>query len=168
MQNMDLLQGSISVLEDSKFYLENLTDAEYTQQIQLMSNATIGQHTRHFIEFYQCLMGQAITQKVNYCKRARDLEIEAKSSSASVAIDKIISQLSILDLGASVLFYTSKDGTEYIESTIARELHFNIEHCIHHLALIKIGLKILRPDITLPDSFGVASSTIQYRKTLAS
>ena len=51
---------------------------------------------------------------------------------------------------------------------MARELHYNVEQCIHHLALIKVALKIIRPDIELSESFGVAPSTIQHRKKIAS
>ena len=43
---------------------------------------------------------------------------------------------------------------------------YNLEHAIHHHALIKVGLKIMTK-IELPESFGVAPSTIQYRKVCA-
>jgi len=133
-----------------------------------MSQSTIGQHTRHFIEFYQCLLAQANTQNINYCLRNRDLQIEENPTVAIQAIDEVITNLEKLNLETAISLYTSKEGDEKIQSTIARELHYNIEHCIHHLALIKIGLKIIRPDLELSDSFGVAPSTIQHRKQFAS
>lgn len=165
---MNLIQGSIAVLTQSTFYLKQLSASEYAQKIDLMSNSTIGQHSRHFIEFYQCLLSQAASQEVNYCLRIRDLNIEEDPFAAIIAIETIISKLENLDLKAEVFLYTSKLGDEKIPSTIARELHYNIEHCIHHLALIKIGLKIIRPELILPASFGIAPSTLNYRKELAS
>ena len=50
-----------------------------------------------------------------------------------------------------------------VESTLDRELIYNIEHAIHHMAMIKIGLKVLAPELHLPENFGVAPSTIRYR-----
>ncbi len=165
---MNLIQGSIAVLTQSIFYLKQLSASEYAKKIDLMSNSTIGQHSRHFIEFYQCLLSQAPNLEVNYCLRTRDLNIEEDPKAAIVAIETIITNLENLDLDTKIFLYTSKLGDEKIPSTIARELHYNIEHCIHHLALIKIGLKITRPDLVLPESFGVAPSTLNYRKELSS
>jgi len=165
---MNLIQSSVTVLDNAKFYLTKLSAAEYSQKIELMSDATIGQHTRHFIEFYQCLIAQSNSENVNYCLRIRDLNIEKNPSAAIQAIDEVVGKLDTLDPTTSVSLFTSKEGTEKIESTIARELHYNVEHCIHHLALIKVALKIIRPDIELSESFGVAPSTIQHRKKIAS
>jgi hypothetical protein len=50
---------------------------------------------------------------------------------------------------------------------MARELVYNIEHVVHHMALVKIGLKELLPDLDLPDDFGVAVSTIRYQHSEA-
>ena len=165
---MDLIQESTGVLDDAKIYLNQLSDEEYTQEIELMSNSTIGQHTRHFIEFFQCLLGQVDKQEVNYCLRERNLSIQERPQMAIQAIDDVIGRLDLLILENPVQFFTAKDSTISIPSTVARELSYNIEHCIHHLALIKIGLKILKPEMKLPSAFGVAASTINHLKTVTS
>lgn len=165
---MDLIQESIAVLNDAKIYLTQLSEEEYTQEIELMSNSTIGQHTRHFIEFFQCLLSQVNKLEVNYCLRERDLNIQQRPQTALQTIEDIIVHLDDLNLASTVQFFTSKEATTSITSTVARELSYNIEHCIHHLALIKIGLKILKPEMELPSTFGVAASTIRHRKTLSS
>ncbi|MDX1476670.1 MAG: hypothetical protein R3301_03155 [Saprospiraceae bacterium] len=51
-----------------------------------------------------------------------------------------------------------------MDSSLERELIYNIEHTIHHLAIIKIGLAIIAPDIPLPAHFGVAPSTVKYKQ----
>ena len=51
-----------------------------------------------------------------------------------------------------------------IRSNYHRELAYNVEHAIHHMALIKIGVKENAPYVQLPDDFGIASSTIRYKK----
>jgi hypothetical protein len=56
------------------------------------------------------------------------------------------------------------DKEIFIDSNYFRELLYNLEHCIHHQALIKVV--VLQSSFTvLIDS--VASSTIEYRNRCA-
>jgi hypothetical protein len=41
---------------------------------------------------------------------------------------------------------------------------YNIEHVVHHMALVKIGIHEVSPYVILPPDFGVAISTIKYHK----
>jgi hypothetical protein len=41
---------------------------------------------------------------------------------------------------------------------------YNIEHCIHHQALIKVALNEMEANHLINKNFGIAPSTIQYRK----
>ena len=50
-----------------------------------------------------------------------------------------------------------------VSSSFFRELTYLIEHTIHHLAIIKIGLNEVYPAIEIPKNFGVAHSTIRYQ-----
>jgi hypothetical protein len=52
------------------------------------------------------------------------------------------------------------------QSNIERELMYNIEHTIHHLAIIKIGLNAVAPQIALSEHFGVAPSTIRHKQNI--
>jgi hypoxanthine-guanine phosphoribosyltransferase len=47
-----------------------------------------------------------------------------------------------------------------------RELLYNLEHCIHHQALIKVVV-LQSSTVFVNDNFGVASSTIEYRNRCA-
>ena len=59
------------------------------------------------------------------------------------------------------------DGEELlIETNYNRELLYNLEHCIHHQALIKVAL-LQSESITVDANFGVARSTIEYRNQCA-
>ena len=61
-----------------------------------------------------------------------------------------------------VLQNESADNLE-IDTNFYREALYNIEHTIHHMALIRVGIKEVS-SITLPEYFGVAPSTIQHKK----
>lgn len=162
---MTLLQQSEAVLCDAQYYLAQLTPAEYQQGIPLLSQSTLGQHTRHFIEFYQCLISQLPGGTVNYDLRLRDTRIEQDPTFADGAIEQVKNQLVALHPETSLTLAgkvtSSPDG---VVTNVARELIYNIEHTIHHLAIIKIGLQLIRPDLTIPETFGIAPSTLAHRK----
>jgi len=159
------LAGLLMQLQD---LLERLTDEQYVRQIKLLSNATLGQHTRHIIEFFQELNTGYISGKVNYDKRKRDYRIE---TSRSCAIDSLASIISLLDkkdrkLVLSIDYSNDSEEPGAVETNYSRELVYNLEHTVHHMALLKIGIMAIA-GIALPESFGVAASTIQYRKQAA-
>lgn len=51
-----------------------------------------------------------------------------------------------------------------VETNFLRELTYNIEHAVHHMAIMKIGIREVAPLIVIPKSFGVAVSTLRYRE----
>ena len=59
---------------------------------------------------------------------------------------------------------TDKDSVK-IKSSLERELAYNIEHAIHHMAIIKIAVQTVFPKVKLADNFGVAFSTVRYQKS---
>ena len=160
---MIFIEESIGCLMDTKLYLSGLNPAEYQQSISLLSNSTIGQHTRHFIEFYQCLLKQVKTGIINYDLRARDKQIEVNPTFALGIVDEIINELSKLNINQTLILQTDFDQYAKVNTNLAREILYNLEHCIHHLAIIKIGLKIIKPGFQLPENFGVAASTVKFK-----
>jgi hypothetical protein len=51
-----------------------------------------------------------------------------------------------------------------IDTNATRELVYNIEHAVHHMAIIKIGVREIATYIDLPTDFGIAASTIRYKE----
>ncbi len=161
---MSLIQISQSILDDAKVYLQKITPDDYGKPIDLLSKSTIGQHTRHFIEFYLCLLNQAeCSCNINYDKRERDKRIEENPVYALQCIDRIIEGLNSPRPMSDFVLHAEFDTAISVPTYFDREILYNIEHSIHHLAIIKIGLKIIAPQIELPPHFGVAASTIKYR-----
>ena len=145
--------------------LTQLSDEDYTNKCEALSHATVGEHTRHIIEMFQCLDNFYDSGVVNYDKRQRNILIQ---SSTDFAIQNISSIQKAIDKTNKNLFLQQIiDGEEIlIESNYNRELLYNLEHCIHHQALIKVAILQCK-SVVIDPNFGVARSTIEYRNRCA-
>ena len=156
-----MIKDCIANLSEHQELLLKLSDKQYQHQSELLSGASIGQHLRHVVEFYDCLLNGLSQQKINYEKRARSLELENNRKTAIKKISSIIDQLLSLELN-SRLYLEIEDLI--IDTSVERELYYNLEHSIHHQALIKVGLKEQNIGNMVNADFGVAPSTLKYRK----
>ena len=145
--------------------LNQLSQTEYSNSCTELSNATIGEHTRHIIEMFQCLENQYDSGVVNYDKRERNTRIQTDTA---FAIENILLIQQNLDKkNKNIELLQIIDGEEIrIESNYFRELLYNLEHCIHHQALIKVAI-LQCETVTIDSNFGVARSTIEYRNQCA-
>ena len=129
-----------------------------------MLNATIGEHVRHVIELFQCLEKGYDTGIVNYEKRKRDHEIENNKELASFLLKEIYQNI---DKPNKEILLEAEDYCDPMEivsisSNYYRELAYNLEHSIHHMALIRVGINEVS-SVKLPKEFGVAYSTVGVR-----
>ncbi len=58
-QPTSLPQIAANVLHDLQHYLSTIDPILYQAPLVILSGSTIGQHTRHIIEFYNCLIEQS-------------------------------------------------------------------------------------------------------------
>ncbi|MBA4154101.1 DinB family protein [Flavobacterium sp.] len=145
--------------------LNQLTKDDYVYPCSFLSNASIGQHTRHIIEMFQCLNVQYSEGVINYDSRKRDRSIETDINTAKAAIENCLNELE--KPNKYIRLVQMIEGYEITtESNYYRELLYNLEHCIHHQALIKVAV-LQNNSIVITESFGVAPSTIEYRKQCA-
>ncbi|MBO9564096.1 MAG: hypothetical protein J7621_15030 [Niastella sp.] len=162
---MQLQQAVNTVFVQLAESLEQISQQEYVQPCKTLFNNTIGQHVRHVIELFQCLEKGYDRGVVNYEKRKRDLAIETDKALASSLLLEIHGGLGKNNKELTLEATYDDHSTEPI--TIAtnyfREVAYNLEHTIHHMALIRVGLTEVTT-ITLPENFGVASSTVKYKK----
>jgi hypothetical protein len=143
-----------------------MSDAEYAKPLEVLSDASIGQHTRHVIEFFECLEQSKHTRRLNYDARNRRMPLETCTAEALAALARIMEGLGDADERPIVLTQAYCDVERCaveLPTTYARELVFNIEHAIHHQALIRIGVETLRLPAALPDNFGIADGTVHFR-----
>ncbi len=160
-----LIPSIKKTLNELSDLLSQLSDDDYTCPCHGLSNATIGEHTRHIIEMFQCLEEQYKIGTINYDHRKRDCRIQTDTFFAKEIINSLLNQLD--KPNKNLQLQQVVDGEELlIDSNYNRELLYNLEHCIHHQALIKVA--VLQNDtIVIDDNFGVARSTIEYKKQCA-
>lgn len=165
---MQLQQAVNTVFVQLAESLAQISQQEYVQPCKTLFNNTIGQHVRHVIELFQCLEKGYEQGVVNYEKRKRDLAIETDKELASRLLREIHSGLGRNDKQLTLEATYEDHATEplAIATNYYREVAYNLEHTIHHMALIRVGLTEVT-SITLPENFGVASSTIKYKKQCA-
>src|SRR6266705_5517314 len=165
MQLQQIVKNVFVQLSES---LHQLTDEQYVQPSKTLFNATIGQHVRHIIELFICLENGYKTGEVNYEKRKRDLAIENNKDFANELLQKIYAGLEKPNKKLLLESNYDEHSAEGITVTTNyyREIIYNLEHTVHHMALIRVGINEIST-VAVPDGFGVASSTIKYRKTCA-
>lgn len=148
--------------------LRNISTDNYISKPEILSGASIGQHVRHILEFYLILVEGSFSGTISYDKRERDARIETHPDFAQQTIDRLINGINTLDDKHAVKleadFSCSGYSKNVMRSTVGRELSYCIEHSIHHQALIQAGLIALGLKCVTDENFGVAYSTIRYRK----
>jgi hypothetical protein len=154
-------------LQSLRNVLQALPDEAFIQPSVYLANATIGQHSRHAIELIQCLQQGYEIGKVNYDRRRRNILLETNRSILIAAIESCMAFCEKEDkqLDLEVVNHIG-DNALLVGSTYFRELAYNLEHLIHHMALMNVAFKEFNIQ-HIPADFGVAYSTLQYRQACA-
>jgi len=163
---MHLKNTGISILNQLAKLVEQLSTDQYTAPLDLLNDNSIGKHVRHILEFFIVLENGDKTGEINYDARPHDELFEIDKDAALKRITELINSIKNLILEKQIILAVSyvvdANETEKIPSTLQRELAYNIEHAIHHMAIIKIAVKTEFPMINIPSNFGVAFSTLRY------
>ncbi len=165
---MDLTQACSNILGQLTELVRQIREHDFVRPAETLSNSTIGQHLRHTLEFFLCFESGYEHGVINYDKRAHDKLIETDKFIALSAIDRIrkfVSNLSEKALRLEVGYDLQSDDFLTIQTTSTRELVYNIEHAVHHMAIMKIGVREIASYIKLSPDFGIAASTIRYKES---
>jgi uncharacterized damage-inducible protein DinB len=164
---MSLKSANTDILSQLTHVISQLNNADYARPLDVLSGNSIGRHIRHILEFYQLLVDSTRTGRLNYDRRERDLQLEADASQALGRINVLDQSIQQLDLHQPLHLEAdlSVAGGRSIQipSSFARELLYNLEHAIHHMALVQVAVRDSFPEIKLPPHFGVAYSTVQHQ-----
>lgn len=162
-----ILAETVNMLFDQVIEAINgISTEQYSRKNGLLNNATIGQHVRHIIELYLELLKGYDTGTIDYEKRERNISMEIDPAEACAALHRISNNLVKANKPLILISnYTEGFDEPAIANTnYVREIIYNIEHTIHHMALMRVAFEKVY-QISLPDNFGVAPSTIKYRQT---
>jgi hypothetical protein len=165
---MQLFAPIIELFKQIESTLTLLSNEVYTKPSKLLYNATIGQHVRHIIELFIELNNGYESGIINYELRKRSYQIETDKCFATAEINALIQQLNKPDKQLLLTTDYSKTDTASItvQTNYYRELIYNLEHTVHHMALIRVGINEYS-NIILEPSFGVAVSTLKHKETVA-
>lgn len=146
--------------------LQKLSAEQYQQKETWLFESSIGQHTRHILEFYLCLLEAENCQVANYDDRKRDLSLETDPEIAYQKIQDLKAKIEKVNstqiLTLKVNHHLQEEDCIQMETTFGRELAYCLEHSIHHQALIKVGLKAMNLTELVDETFGVAPATIRH------
>ncbi|HMP93291.1 MAG TPA: hypothetical protein PKD90_10495 [Phnomibacter sp.] len=148
--------------------LASLSESHYVRTSAHLYGATIGGHLRHMAEMIECLLNGYKEGLVCYDKRKRNMLLETSTEAASHFLEAIGQQLNVPNKPL-LLEATVSDGHHTcitIVTSYERELLYNLEHIIHHMALIRVALNEFEIPLVNPQ-FGIAYTTQKHRQSCA-
>jgi uncharacterized damage-inducible protein DinB len=166
---MNIAKQNIGVLDQIDKLLDMLNVTVYKKKQPYINNSTIGQHVRHILEFYQCILNNYPLQNISYDKRSRNTDLEESLDLSKNIIIEIKNSLGLLNKDMPITLSASyaestEENCEKIASSLKRELAYAMDHSIHHLAIVKIILTI--EGIQVDSDIGVAPSTLRYKQEI--
>jgi len=167
MSTMNLSEACSNILSQLTDLVDQIEEGDFVKPAETLSNSTIGQHLRHTLEFFMCFENGFDQGLINYDKRAHDKLVESDKFLALAAIGRIVDFVNNLNdkpLKLEVGYDLDNETFLTIETTATRELVYNIEHAVHHMAIMKIGVREIASYIKLAPDFGIAASTIRYKE----
>jgi len=164
-----LFQAGRTILAQLSHTVNQITEEDFRKPSTALSNSTVGQHLRHTLEFFICLEQGYELGIVNYDKRIHNKAMESDKHIALNTINQILDFVKSTPndkvLKLEVGYEPDSDECVTVETNYLRELTYNIEHAVHHMAIMKIGIREVADYVELPTDFGVAVSTIRYKET---
>jgi hypothetical protein len=160
---MDIRTHATESLDQLASTISKLSQDQFQQRLQTLNQNSIGKQVRHVVEFFECLRIGNLHSAVNYDKRERNLILENSVKFTLLRIQDLQSEISGYEDKSLTLISDYGSGPMMTKTTLFRELVYNIEHCVHHLAIIKISIQAHFPSIELDENLGVAFSTQKYQ-----
>lgn len=166
---MNLKVAASDLLDQLEGIIDQISSDDFKMPLEILSDSSIGQHVRHTLEFFICLMDASNEGIINYDKRKHDKYIQEDKALAISVIKTIKEFIAKVEDNKSLsleMEYGVSDSeleTNIVPTNYERELAYNIEHAVHHMALMKVGIISRLNYVELPPYFGVASSTVRYK-----
>lgn len=161
-----LIKDNQACLDQATELLQTVEKHWYGEPVKQCFSGTVGKHIRHILDHYSCLMAGIASRRIDYDNRQRRESIEIQIEVAIVEIEQMRNQLGTLEDQLDTEVQVKMDtgsllSDQWPRSTIGRELQFLLSHAVHHYALIGTMCQIKGQPI--PETFGIAPSTIKYQ-----
>lgn len=167
---MEIKESSEQVLQQLIGLIEKLNNEQFTRPLSLLSGNTIGKHIRHIIELYDQLILGYVSGIINYDERKREIRTETDPKYAIYKLEQIIIDCNLQpDKPVQLMldYSINNQVNNTVTSSYKRELAYNIEHAVHHMAILKMAIENYFDEIVLGNTFGIAASTLRYQKECA-
>lgn len=158
-------------LEQLRTLLMTLSEAQFTEPLPVLGGISIARHVRHILEFYDCLFNSLHDGILDYDARCRNAEMESSLAPNLLLIQDLSEQVAGKPAERPLLLranLSAEAGAPVeVPTSLHRELLYNIEHLVHHLALIRIGIESLPDGPEIPENLGVSAATQRNRNLCA-
>lgn len=164
---MNCKKGAVQLISQIIATIKIMDQTDYDRPMDIYNGSTMGKHFRHIYDFFNCLVVQSDQAVIDYCLRARDEGIESNRDFAIELFEALKLNLAKLDETKEIIvkadFEIEDKIRPQVNTTIGREVMYAYDHAVHHLAIVKIGLNLIRPDLQINQDLGVAASTIRHQ-----
>ena len=161
-----MTSGNVYLLKQGLHLLGQITDEFYVNVASGITQASVGGHLRHCLDFYDAFLRGFRLGKVDYDLRERNELIEKDRLAASAKIEETILLLQQLSGNQDKELLVKLEGEQaeslsaWSQSSVRREVQFLLSHTVHHYALIAVLLRM--QGIQPAADFGIAPSTLKY------
>jgi uncharacterized damage-inducible protein DinB len=155
-----------ALLRQVEELLEQMDDQQLTTPRGLLFGGTIGQHVRHILEYHMLLLRQHGAGRINYDLRERDRRIETEVGHARATVAQCMDKLHLITEDRMLMMESElPDGGGPVaqRTSLLRELTYVADHCVHHLAMMRIVIEQELPMVMFPEELGVAAATRNHR-----
>ncbi|HRI80461.1 MAG TPA: DinB family protein, partial [Cyclobacteriaceae bacterium] len=146
---MQIVSACTAILHQLTDVVDQLDERDFSTPSAALGNATIGQHLRHTLEFFICLQQGFERGTINYDKREHDEIMETDKFVAIGVLSRIKSFINTPHgnppLKLEVAYRRDTEESVTCDTNYLRELIYNIEHAVHHMAIMKIGIREVAP-----------------------
>ncbi|MBI1221140.1 MAG: hypothetical protein GC180_00940 [Bacteroidetes bacterium] len=157
----------LEVQSQLEYLTDQLPEGTYAESLDILNGNSIGKHCRHILEAFENMESGLPNGTVDYENRKRQIIYEVDPDAFIERLAKLIRNLSKAEKSTPLKvrhepFPDQLDAQEF-KSSLGRELLFNMEHMIHHMAIIRLAATHQNLDNCLLPEFGIAFSTLNYQ-----
>jgi len=166
---MVLHQTASEIFSQLIAFTEQCSDEDFSKPLPVIMNKTVGKHLRHIVEFFDILTKGYLEGELSYDHRMHDPDLEESRTLMLEKLKEVARKIATCqsDQKLRLLVDYTQEGegaSMELETTFYRELSYNIEHAIHHMAILKIAVLKDLPYMKLAPQFGVAYATLRFER----